>query len=60
MLGGKHEFMGRTHMGEGMRRGKGVDALQRTKEAIDGAIESDVVKDRPVMRKALKKLSKRI
>lgn len=60
MMGGKHEFMGKGHMGKEMQRMKGVDALQRTKEAVEGAMGSDVVKSRPAMRKALKRLSKRI
>ena len=60
MLGGKHEFMGKGHMGKEMQRMKGVDALQRTKDALDAAMDSDVVRDRPAMRKALKRLSKRI
>jgi hypothetical protein len=60
MLGGKHDFMGKGHMGKEMQRMKGVDALQRTKDAIDVAMDSDIVKDRPAMRKALKRLSKRI
>ena len=60
MMGGKHKFMGSGHMGKEMQRMKGVDALQRTKDAIDYAMDSDVVRDRPAMLKALKKLSKRI
>ena len=60
MLGGKHDFMGKNHMGKRMQRGKGVDALQRTKEHVESAIESDVVQSRPIMHKALKRLSKRI
>ena len=60
MLGGKHEFMGKGHLGKEMQRMKGVDALQRTKDALDAAMDSDVVRDRPAMRKALKRLSKRI
>ena len=60
MLGGKHDFMGKGHMGKQMQRMKGVDALQRTKDALDAAMDSDVVRDHPAMSKALKKLSKRI
>ena len=58
MLGGKHKFMSKGNMGKEMQRMKGVDALQRTKDAIDYAMDSDVVRDRPAMLKALKKLSK--
>jgi hypothetical protein len=47
-------------MGKEMQRMKGVDALQRTKDSLDAAMDSDVVRDRPAMAKALKKLSKRI
>ena len=60
MMGGKNDFMGKNHMGKRMQRGKGVDALQRTKEHVDSAMESEVVRSRPVMHKALKRLSKRI
>ena len=60
MLGGKHDFMGSGHMGKNMQRMKGVDALQRTKDALEAAMDSDVVRDRPAMSKALKRLSKRI
>ena len=60
MLGGKNDFMGKNHMGKQMQRGKGVDALQRTKEHVESAMESEVVRSRPAMHKALKKLSKRI
>jgi hypothetical protein len=60
MMGGKHDFMGKNHMGKRMQRGKGVDALQRTKEHVESAMESDIVQSRPVMHKALKRLSKRI
>jgi hypothetical protein len=60
MMGGKHKFMGSGHMGKNMQRMKGVDGLNRMKEAAEGAMESDVVRDRPAMAKALKKLSKRI
>ena len=60
MMGGKHKFMGSEQMGKHMQRMKGLDSLQRTKEATEGVMDSDVVKSRPVMAKALKKLSKRI
>jgi hypothetical protein len=60
MMGGKHDFMGKGHMGKEMQRMKGVDALQRTKDALDAAMDSDVVRDRPAMAKALKRLSKGI
>jgi hypothetical protein len=60
MMGGKHDFMGKGHMGKEMQRMKGVDALQRTKDALDAAMNSDVVRDRPAMAKALKRLSKGI
>jgi hypothetical protein len=60
MLGGKHNFMGNGHMGKEMQRMKGVDALQQTKDALDAAMDSDVVRNHPAMAKALKKLSKRI
>lgn len=60
MMGGKHDFMGKGHMGKEMQRMKGVDALQRTKDALDAAMDSDVVRDRPAMTKALKRLSKGI
>lgn len=60
MLGGKNDFMGKNHMGKRMQRGKGIDALQRTKEHVDSAMESEVVQSRPAMHKALKRLSKRI
>jgi hypothetical protein len=60
MMGGKHDFMGKNHMGKQMQRGKGVDALQRTKDSVTSAMESEVVQSRPVMHKALKRLSKRI
>ena len=60
MMGGKHKFMGSEQMGKHMQRMKGLDSLQRTKEHVESAMGSDVVKSRPVMAKALKKLSKRI
>ena len=60
MVGGKHKLLGTGHMGDRMLRMKGVDGLERTKDAAAAALESDVVKSRPVMMKALKKLSKRI
>jgi hypothetical protein len=60
MMGGKHKFMGSGHMGKNMQRMKGVDGLNRMKESAEGAMESDVVRDRPAMAKALKNLSKRI
>jgi len=60
MMGGKHKFMGTGHMGKQMKRMKGLDSLQRTKEATEGVMDSDVVKSRPVMAKALKNISKRI
>jgi hypothetical protein len=60
MMGGKHKFMGSDQMGKHMQRMKGLDSLNRTKDAVEGAMGSDVVKSRPVMAKALKKISKRI
>ena len=60
MMGGKHKFMGSDQMGKHMQRMKGLDSLQRTKEATEGVMDSDVVKSRPVMAKALKNISKRI
>jgi len=60
MMGGKHKFMGSDQMGKHMQRMKGLDSLQRTKDHVDSAMDSDVVKSRPVMARALKKLSKRI
>ena len=60
MMGGKHKFMGSEQMGKHMQRMKGLDSLQRTKEHVESAMGSDVVKSRPVMAKALKKISKRI
>ena len=60
MMGGKHKFMGSGHMGKQMQRMKGVDGLDRMKQHVEGIMDSDVVKARPVMAKALKKISKRI
>ena len=60
MMGGKHDFMGSGHMGKEMQRMKGVDGLNRMKEHVEGVMDSDVVKSRPSMAKALKKISKRI
>ena len=60
MMGGKHSFMGSGHMGKRMQRMKGVDGLNRMKESAEGAMDSDVIKSRPSMAKALKKLRKRI
>ena len=60
MMGGKHKLLGTGNMGERMQRMKGLDGLERTKESATSALESDVVKSRPLMAKALKKLSKRI
>jgi hypothetical protein len=60
MMGGKVNFMGKGHMGDQMRRMKGEEGLQRTQENIQSALESDVVKSKPIMAKALKALNKRI
>jgi hypothetical protein len=60
MMGGKHDIMNGDQMGSHMQRMKGLDSLQRTKEHVEGVMDSDVVKSRPVMAKALKNLSKRI
>jgi hypothetical protein len=60
MMGGKHELLGKNHMGKQMQRGKGIDSLQRMRDAVDSVINSDVVKSRPVMAKALGKIRKRI
>jgi hypothetical protein len=59
MLGGKRKFLGAGHMGRSMRT-KGEDALQQTKQAVEGALGSDVVKSRPAMAKALNRINKRI
>lgn len=60
MLGGEHKFMGTGHMGERMTRMKGLDGVNRMKEAVTGVMDSDVVQSRPAMAGALEKLSKRI
>jgi hypothetical protein len=60
MMGGKVNFMGKGHMGDQMRRMKGEEGLQRTQENIQAALESDVIKSKPIMAKALKALNKRI
>jgi hypothetical protein len=60
MMGGKHKFMSGDHMGGAMMRMKGEEALMRTKENAESVMDSDVVKSRPAMKKALEAFNKRI
>lgn len=60
MVGGKHKFLGTDNMGEIMMRTKGDDALQQTKQAVESALDSNVIKSRPAMAKALNNIKKRI
>jgi hypothetical protein len=60
MMGGKHQFMSGDHMGGAMMRMKGEEALMRTKENAESVMDSDVVKSRPAMKKALEAFNKRI
>jgi hypothetical protein len=60
MMGGKHQFMSGDHMGGAMMRMKGEEALMRTKENAESMMDSDVVKSRPAMKKALEAFNKRI
>ena len=59
MLGGKRKFLGTGHMGRSMRS-RGDDALQQTRQAVEGVMGSNVVKSRPAMAKALNRINKRI
>jgi hypothetical protein len=60
MMGGKHKFMSGDHMGGAMMRMKGEEALMKTKEQAESMMDSDVVKSRPAMKKALEAFNKRI
>lgn len=60
MMGGKHKFMSGDHMGGAMMRMKGEAALMKTKENAESMMDSDVVKSRPAMKKALEAFNKRI
>jgi hypothetical protein len=60
MMGGKHKFMSGDHMGGAMMRMKGEEALMKTKENAESMMDSDVVKSRPAMKKALEAFNKRI
>jgi hypothetical protein len=60
MMGGKHQFMSGDHMGGAMMRMKGEEALMKTKENAESVMDSDVVKSRPAMKKALEAFNKRI
>ena len=57
MMGGKVSFMGTKHMGPNMKRMKGEKSIAQTKSSVENALDSDVVKSKPVMAKALKKLN---
>jgi hypothetical protein len=60
MMGGKHKFMRGNHMGANMMRMKGEEALMKTKENLEGAMDSEIVRSRPAMKKALKAAKKRM
>jgi len=60
MMGGKHKLLDSGHLGPRMKKTKGKKALQRTKEAAQSVLDSQVVKSRPIMDKALRKIIERI
>jgi hypothetical protein len=60
MMGGKHDFLGSGHLGPRMKKTKGEKSLQWTKKAAQSVLDSEVVKSRPVMDKALRKIIERI
>ena len=60
MLGGKQDLMRKTQMGHRMQRRMGSEALERTADSIDSVFDSDVIKSKPSMAKALKKLKGRL
>jgi hypothetical protein len=60
MMGGKHKFMRGNHMGANMMRMKGEEALMKTKENLEGAMDSEIVRSRPAMKKALEAAKKRM
>ena len=60
MMGGKVKFMGSGHIGRQMQRMKGQRNLQQVDASITDALDSDIVKSKPIMMKALKKLKKGI
>jgi hypothetical protein len=60
MMGGKHKFMQGNHMGANMMRMKGEEALMKTKENLEGAMDSEIVRSRPAMKKALEAAKKRM